>query len=250
MATVIDCLHRFSHDIYTVEVAGDYVTVTVTSTASVVRRWLSTTLHLRRHYVLLERLVVGLGVQWTPGGSDPPADTLQLCVGHRCLIFQLTQADSVPRKLRTFLNHRSHIFVGFWNRSDRRKLEYSEHSLDMSSDPLDLRYFAETETDESLVKDSVEKIVQKCLGYEVQQRREISMSDWDRKHLSDDQVAYATVDAYCAFLVGRNSRVWNHERVSAEYVFKNGDAWSKVIGEETVLKWRSNEWTPDMKSCG
>jgi len=79
----------------------------------------------------------------------------------------------------------------------------------MWRNPLDLRYFAETENDEDLVQDSVEKIVEKCLGYKVEQRREISVSDWDRKYLSNDQVAYATVDAYCAFLVGRNSRVWS-----------------------------------------
>ncbi|ESW19376.1 hypothetical protein PHAVU_006G119500 [Phaseolus vulgaris] len=208
MATVIRTHHQ-RHDAYTVNIDGDQVSVTVTANAGVVRRWLCTTLHLRRHKVFLKRLVVGLGVQWTPGGSDPPADILQLCVGRRCLIFQLARAKSVPRKLHTFLNHSSNIFVGFWNHSDRRKLKHSVHSLDMWHDPLDLRYFAETEDDDDLSQDSVEKIIEKCLGYEVEQRNEISMSTWYKKHLSDDQVAYATVDAHCAFLVGRNSRVWN-----------------------------------------
>ncbi|TKY72476.1 hypothetical protein E2542_SST01217 [Spatholobus suberectus] len=68
-------------------------------------------------------------------------------------------------------------------------------------------YFAETWNDENLAQASVKEIVRKCLGYEVEQKSEIGVSDWDRKFLSDDQVAYATADAYCAFLVGRNSRV-------------------------------------------
>ncbi|XP_047173632.1 exonuclease 3'-5' domain-containing protein 2-like [Vigna umbellata] len=211
MARVISHTHVSGHDFYTIDVDGDPVKVTVTSTASVVRRWITSIVNQHRRHVYLRRLVVGLGVQWSPGGSDPPADTLQLCVGRRCLIFQLAHADRVPRNLRTFLNHRSHTFVGFWNHSDRRKLENSEHCLDMCRDPLDLRYFAETENDDYLVQDSVEEIVEKCLGYIVEQRREISMSNWYRKHLSNEQIAYATVDAYCAFLVGRNSRVWNVE---------------------------------------
>nr|KYP62516.1 hypothetical protein KK1_017053 [Cajanus cajan] len=81
----------------------------------------------------------------------------------------------------------------------------------MWRDPLDLRLWAETvddDDDESLARASVEVIIEKCLDYEVEQRSEISMSDWDRKYLSHDQVVYATVDAHCAFLIGRNSRLW------------------------------------------
>ncbi|EFH61162.1 hypothetical protein ARALYDRAFT_478601 [Arabidopsis lyrata subsp. lyrata] len=35
--------------------------------------------------------------------SDPPADTLQLCVGNKCIIIQLGHCDQVPNSLRTFL---------------------------------------------------------------------------------------------------------------------------------------------------
>ncbi|RDX71586.1 putative 3'-5' exonuclease R431, partial [Mucuna pruriens] len=197
MASVIYREHRFNHVVYTVDLAGTYITVTVTASASVIKRWISSTLYFSRHFVYLQRLVVGLGVQWTPGGSDPPPDTLQLCVGRRCLIVQLRQADGVPESLRTFLNDPSHTFVGFWNYSDRKKLKYSEHELEMRRDPVDLRRCIE-----NLTQASVEEIVEKCLGYRVLQRREISMSAWYHECLSNDQVAYATVDAHCAFLIG------------------------------------------------
>ncbi|XP_027338270.1 exonuclease mut-7 homolog [Abrus precatorius] len=208
MATIIDRDYRFNHVIYTVDLDGTNISVTVTATASVVRRWLSSTLYFRRHYVYFNQLVVGLGVQWTPGGADPPPDTLQLCIGRRCLIFQIAHADSVPKILRTLLQHPYHTFVGFWNHSDRRKLAISKHCLDMLKDPLDLRLYAETEDDEDLTRASVEEIAEKCLGFEVEQRREISTSYWYEQCLSDDQVVYAAVDAYCAFLLGRNIRAW------------------------------------------
>ncbi|KAG5011704.1 hypothetical protein JHK82_023896 [Glycine max] len=203
MASVTYIERRYNHDIYTVCLAENYITVTVTASASVVKRWLSSTLYFNRYFVDQERLVVGLGVQWTRGGHDPPPDTLQLCVGRRCLIFQLAHADYVPESLRTFLNDPSHTFVGFWNHSDRLKLACSEHELEMAMDPLDLRLCFE-----SLTRDSVETIVAKCLGYRVPQRRDISVSAWYVEYLSNDQVAYATVDAFCAFLIGRNIRAW------------------------------------------
>ncbi|XP_029128431.1 uncharacterized protein LOC109804427 [Cajanus cajan] len=207
MASVLYRDDRYNHDVYTVDLAGTYITVTVTPSSSVVKRWLSSTLHFSRHFVYHDRLVVGLGVQWTPGAYDPPPDTLQLCVGRRCLIFQLTRADGVPESLRTFLNDPSHTFVGFWNHSDRRKLEESKHRLEMRRDPLDLRHCFR-----GLSQASVEEIVEKRLGYRVTQWSDVSMSDWYDKYLSNDQVAYATVDAHCAFLIGRDIGAWEFNR--------------------------------------
>ncbi|KAG5105287.1 hypothetical protein JHK82_042257 [Glycine max] len=207
MDTVTTRKISFQHELHEIHTVGTELSVTVTAKASVVREWLSSRLYFRQQYVRRKRLVVGLGVQWT-GGSDSPADTLQLCVGRRCLIFQLAHAKSVPKKLRTFLLDASHTFVGFWNHLDRRKLESSEHGLEMVRDPLDLRRYAKTEDGDDLTQASVEEIVEKCLGFEVEQRSEISMSNWNDEYLSDDQIAYATIDARCAFLIGRKSRAW------------------------------------------
>ncbi|KAJ1414316.1 Ribonuclease H-like superfamily [Sesbania bispinosa] len=209
MAFIAERQYGSKHVIYTVNLHGREIMVTVTSAASVVRRWLSATLYFRRYYHHLNRLVVGLGVQWTPGGPDPLADTLQLCVGRRCLIFQLARSNTVPRILRKFLRNADHTFVGFWNHLDRHKLETCEHCFEMSRNPLDLRLHAVTDDDEDLSRASVPEIVQRCLGYEVEQSREISMSNWGKKRLSDDQVVYACVDAHCAFLIGRNIRAWD-----------------------------------------
>ncbi|KAJ7955260.1 Werner syndrome-like exonuclease-like protein [Quillaja saponaria] len=141
------------------------------------------------------------------------ADTLQLSVGNRCLIYQLAHTDYVPKKLRQFLMNSNHTFVGFWNSSDARKLMHSDHELEMWRDPLDLRYYVETDDGDSLVRASTEEIVEECLGFEgVRLEREISMSDWDDEYLSDDQVLQACLDAHCAFLIGKNCNAWSLSR--------------------------------------
>ncbi|KAK7303661.1 hypothetical protein RJT34_14573 [Clitoria ternatea] len=208
MATVVDRDFRDKHIVYTVDLDGIEISVTVTSSPGVVRRWLSSTLYFRRYYCHLHQLVVGLGVQWTPGRRCTAPDTLQLCVGRRCLIFQLRHADTVPKILRKVLNNRDHTFVGFWNHSDRIKLEGSKHELVMCRNPLDLRVYVETEDGEKLAGARVVEIVEKCLGFQVEQRKDIGMSVWEDEHLSEEQVLYATVDAYCAFLIGKNIEAW------------------------------------------
>jgi hypothetical protein len=213
--------NRFTHDVYTVNLHGNKIKVTVTAAASVVRKWIYTTLFFNRRDIHQNRFVVGLGVQWTPDGRDPPADTLQLCIGNRCLIFQLAHANYIPRSLRRFLENPYYTFVGFWNHSDRLKLKSSDQRLEMYKDPVDLRHYAQAEYDEDddedgdLARASVEEIVEKCLGYEIEQSGEIAISDWDDKVLSDKQVVYASIDAYCAFRIGKNVKAWSRSQLIA-----------------------------------
>ncbi|KAJ9181781.1 hypothetical protein P3X46_005839 [Hevea brasiliensis] len=197
----------YDHRLFIVDFFGTAIDVTVTLSASVARKWLYTTLFLRRRYK--GRLVVGVGVQWTPwNGNDPPADTLQLCVGTRCLIFQLSLADTVPRILRRFLLNPSITFVGIWNGSDEKKLLMSVHELSIHR-LLDLRKYVLTDDGESLDRASVERIVKECLGYEgVRLEKHISMSDWGDEDLSYGQILQACVDSYVAFEIGKKLHAW------------------------------------------
>ncbi|XP_028753568.1 uncharacterized protein LOC114713145 [Neltuma alba] len=205
--TICDLPSPPSHRRFHVDLDETYISVTVTARAAVVRRWINTTNYLYRPY--LGRLIVGLGVQWTPGDGDAPADTLQLCVGCRCLVYQLSHSPYVPSKLRQFLMDPCNTFVGFWNHSDRLKLAISKHRLNMLRNPLDIREYVVTDDGESLQGASVEEIVREYLGIDgVRMRKEISMSDWGDESLSDEQVLQVTLDAHCAFEIGKNIRAW------------------------------------------
>jgi len=191
------------------------IEVTVTATASVVTNWLQTMLNHHLQYLrnrnLRNRnrnLVVGLGVQWTPGNLDPPADTLQLCIRGSCLIFHLSRADMIPVSLCNFLCHPKNTFVGFWNIADRRKLEIFDHRLQMWKDPQDLRRYRFN--GEDLSRLSMNQIVRNWLDFEVDQSVQVGRSNWNAENLDEDQVAYASIDAYCAFSIGICVQAWRY----------------------------------------
>ncbi|RHN73037.1 putative DNA helicase [Medicago truncatula] len=194
--------------------------VTVTATASVVTNWLQSMLnhhfqslrhlqYLRRNRNLCNRnLIVGLGVQWTPGNLDPPADTLQLCISGSCLIFHLSLADMIPVSLCNFLRHPKNTFVGFWNAADRRRLERFDHRLQMWKDPQDLRHYRFN--GENLSRESINVIVRNWLDFEVDQSVQVGRSNWNAENLYEDQIAYASIDAYCAFSIGIRVQAWRY----------------------------------------
>ncbi|KAL1219402.1 hypothetical protein V5N11_007929 [Cardamine amara subsp. amara] len=121
MAPTITIIGNYNtHQDYSVDFFGEDLIVTVTRTPSVIRQWIHN-VHFFNRFTS-HPLVVGLGVMWTRPGyysTDPrsesyyaygsPADTLQLCVGRRYLIIQLSHCDHVPDALHFFLAHYTHV---------------------------------------------------------------------------------------------------------------------------------------------
>ena len=62
-------------------------------------------------------LIVGLDTEWhvvfhDDGYRDNRMVVLQMCVGRRCLVFQIVHANYVPVTLKAFLASTKHRFVG------------------------------------------------------------------------------------------------------------------------------------------
>lgn len=126
--------HDYSYSRYTVQVDGHLVLTTVTASASVVNQWISDIYRIHR-----------LDAEWKPKsdpGKNNPVATLQLCVGHRCLIFQLIHADSIPESLAKFLAEPGFTFVGVRVGEDVEKLKNGCYQLSVER-ALDLRPLAE-----------------------------------------------------------------------------------------------------------
>lgn len=199
-------IRKIASEFYSVDFFGEGIGVTVTESPSVIRQWIFTERYLNRRRYSSHSLVVGVGVQWTPRGSDPPPDVLHLCVGRSCLIIQLSYCKRIPNVLRRFFADRSITFVGIWNCQDKKKLAMCRHRLEIWR-LLDIRHSL---VDKELRRSSFEKIVNARLGHEgVRKDTEISMSDWDDEFLSHDQILQAAVDSYVSFKIGANMGLWN-----------------------------------------
>ncbi|XP_010468140.1 PREDICTED: uncharacterized protein LOC104748155 [Camelina sativa] len=226
---------------FSVDFFGDEIIVTVTPDPSVIGQWIHDVLFSSRRSS--HPLLVGLGVYWTPNRSrsdpqpvqyrsdsqpvryrsrspppvrhrspEPEADTLQLCVGNRCIIIQLSRCHRVPNVLRRFLEDGDNTFVGVWNSQDAKKLEESRHQLEVVR-LLDLRvHIVDSTGSRTLSNCSFEEIVEENLGHRgVRLERAISMSNWSVEYLSDDQILQATIDAYCSFKLGVLDHLWEKQ---------------------------------------
>ncbi|XP_062095164.1 3'-5' exonuclease-like [Humulus lupulus] len=197
-------LNSEAHNLYDVQIGqGTTVRTLVTTSASMVDSWISETqrIHNRR----LHGLIVGLDVEWRPSYTSSvnnPVAIIQLCVGHRCLIFQILHADYIPRSLVNFLGNSDYRFVGVGVAADVDKL-IAYHQLSVRN-PVELRdVAARKHGDWSLKSTGLKGLARYVLGMEIEKPNSVTMSRWDNRYLDYSQVQYACVDAYLSFEIGK-----------------------------------------------
>ncbi|XP_072967705.1 3'-5' exonuclease-like [Typha angustifolia] len=203
-------IHRHDDSTYTVTFdSDDFILTTATSSGAAVSSWISTILFIHRRR--LSHLIVGLDVEWRPNytrNSYPnPVAVLQLCVGRRCLVFQILYADFVPDSLAEFLADGRFRFVGVGVEDDAERL-VEEHDLEVEN-TVDLRDLAAVRVGKvELRKAGLQNLVREVMGVHIEKERRVRMSAWDQHVLSMDQIKYACVDAFASFEVGRRLFAW------------------------------------------
>ncbi|EXC30709.1 Werner Syndrome-like exonuclease [Morus notabilis] len=190
------------HNLYDVVIYSKQVKTLLTTCPSMVSSWISDVekIHRRR----LSRLIVGLDVEWRPSFSryQNPVATLQICVGHRCLIFQLIHADSIPASLSDFLANANYSFVGVGIGADIEKLA-EDHGLTVRN-AVDLGDLAAREYDDPGMKNrGLKDLARIVRGMEIEKPKRITMGRWDNRWLTCEQVQYACVDAFVSFEIGK-----------------------------------------------
>ncbi|KAI5000285.1 Werner Syndrome-like exonuclease [Hordeum vulgare subsp. vulgare] len=181
----------------------DHVHTTLTSSGDVVDEWLGLVYHIHRRR--LDRLVVGLDVEWRPSlrGLPPgPVALLQLCVGRRCLVFQIFRADYVPDSLFHFLADARFTFVGVGVFGDAQKL--SAHYGLQVANTVDLRHLAASALGKpALCRTGLQGLVWQVMGVWPEKPYHVRVSAWDAPWLTREQLQYACADAFASFEVGR-----------------------------------------------
>ncbi|CAO1948098.1 unnamed protein product [Urochloa humidicola] len=190
--------------VVTVRFGQEAITTTVTSSGRAVERWITEVLAANRPDGTRYHIVAGLDVEWRPSYSSKqnPTALLQLCVDRRCLIFQLLHADNLPAALGEFLGDRTIRFFGVGVEADAARLR-ADHGLEVGR-AVDLRGYAEEYMDRpDLRQAGLRAIVAAVLGVELAKPHKVTMSRWDARSLSDEQIIYACVDAFVSSEVAR-----------------------------------------------
>ncbi|XP_026450580.1 uncharacterized protein LOC113350662 [Papaver somniferum] len=104
---------------------------TVTSRSEIIKQWVAERLEVIKFFHNENRIIVGVGVQWT--GPTRAADALQLCIGTRCLVIQSSHTPHIPYELHSFLSNPNNHFVGILNDFDKQLLENCRHRLCVSN---------------------------------------------------------------------------------------------------------------------
>ncbi|CAL4962248.1 unnamed protein product [Urochloa decumbens] len=180
---------------------GELIHTTVTSSGEAVEGWLDEiySVHRRR----LQKLVVGLDVEWRPlfGPGYSRTALLQLCVGRRCIIFQLLHADYIPDALDEFLGDPRYRFVGVGVQDDAVRLS-RDYDLEVEN-TVDLGELVADNIDPDLRKAGLKAIASAVMGATVDKPQRVRTGRWDAYELSDEQIKYACIDAFVSFEVGR-----------------------------------------------
>lgn len=196
-------LPDYTHNFYDVTFYDDKILTLVTHSPAMVDSWISDIQRIHRRR--LHRLIVGLDAEWRPNFrryQDNPMATLQLCVGHRCLIFQLIRAPSIPQSLVNFLANDNYSFVGVGIKEDVEKL-YDEYALHVKN-VFDLRVLAAENTgNQGLRNAGLKSLAWAILGKNMDKPRSVTMSRWDTPWLTGAQVQYACIDSFISFEIGR-----------------------------------------------
>ncbi|XP_057786485.1 3'-5' exonuclease-like [Salvia miltiorrhiza] len=192
------------YNTYDVYFYDDSISTTVTTSPDKVSEWINEVewIHRRR----LHRLIVGLDVEWRPSSERRrrnPVATLQLCVGRRCLVYQIYHSRYIPQTLADFLSEENYTFVGVGIQSDLGKL-YNDYEIGGDAGYVDLRELAANEYGMNSLKNAgLKRLAVVVLETEFDKPRQVTMSRWDNRWLTAEQVQYATVDAFVSFEIGR-----------------------------------------------
>ncbi|KAF3636748.1 putative cytochrome 98A3-like, partial [Capsicum annuum] len=120
---------------------------------------------------------VGLDIEWRPNSGrnqQNPVATLQLCVGRRCVIFQLLYCQYIPDALTEFLSNPRYAFAGVGIASDAEKLE-GDYQIFVEN-TVDLRLLAaDVYSSRNLRNAGLKTLCGVVLGREMEKPRHVTM---------------------------------------------------------------------------
>jgi ribonuclease D len=142
--------------------------------------------------------VVGLDTEWSPSKK---AAILQLCIDEKCLIVQLIYMDkNILQSLKSFLADSNFTFVGIEVAMDIAKLR-DEYEIECTKS-TDIGKVAKSQWPGRFRGPSLKELALEVVGLNMRKPKDICMSNWEVRVLSEQQIEYACIDAYASFRIG------------------------------------------------
>ncbi|TVU21407.1 hypothetical protein EJB05_31039, partial [Eragrostis curvula] len=153
-------------------------------------------------------LVVGLDTEWRTisahGKRKKSYKTaiLQLCVGTRCLVFQIYRADAIPIILKDFLACPHCKFLGADVSRDVHRLinDYGlrvQNSVDLQEFGIRKGYGSKSS------KPALKLLVKELLGADMEKDNKDIHLSWGREVLTSEHITYAAIDAFASAELGK-----------------------------------------------
>ncbi|TVU42875.1 hypothetical protein EJB05_09298, partial [Eragrostis curvula] len=154
-----------------------------------------------------KHLVVGLETEWRTisahGKRKKSYKTaiLQLCVGTRCLVFQIYHADGIPIILKDFLVCPHCKFLGADVSRDVHRLinDYGlrvQNAVDLQEFGIRKGYGSKSS------KPALKLLVKELLGADMEKDNKDIHLSWGREVLTSEHITYATIDAFASAELG------------------------------------------------
>ncbi|XP_065853686.1 3'-5' exonuclease-like [Euphorbia lathyris] len=194
------------YNLYDVTFYTDQIHTVLTYSPSPVEQWLAETYQFHHRNRSDRPSTVGLDVEWRPNFSrfiDNPIATLQLCIGNRCLVFQILHSQFIPQSLAKFLWNQNgdFVFVGVGIANDVAKL-WRDYGLSVGN-TVDLRSLAVEKSNGGPYQNAgLKQLTWEILGREIEKPKSITLSGWDSIWLTPCQVLYACLDAFVSCEIG------------------------------------------------
>ncbi|XP_077252548.1 3'-5' exonuclease-like [Tasmannia lanceolata] len=190
-----------------VTIQGVTITTTVANHTSLVDNYIS---ELKSFFNFKSMKVVGFDVVWkanTSGGITNKVAILQLCVESRCYIFQLLYFDRMSQSLKSFLADPKITFVGVGIGGDVRKLE-RDYGLECRKYVELGKLAASVYGNPCLIGYSLVDLAREVVGLDIVKPSTVTQRNWNERLLTEEQVKYATIDAYVSFRIGKRLLTW------------------------------------------